>query len=392
MMRALAVCILLASALVGSANARKLGGAPIIPISVVTAEGQTASVVSLGWQPVANAAEYFVYRDGRFVGAATAASLSFTDVRLSPNTTYIYDVYAHLGHNTLVYGGRTTATTIAGSPVTLVENFEAYTALDTASLGAGWFKAAQVTTDISVTTEQSRVPGGKSVKFDFPYSHWASGSSNHLRTQISLSQGTAPLFTAGESTLGTVFWVGFSTYLDPCCWQADTVNNNELIWQWHGQNRSPGNWSPPVALYINEAVQDISINQGDGTTNYACASLTPPGPTKILIGSSMPVADDLGKWVDWVLRINFDFTSGSVDVWKDGVLVASYTGRTIYHCDDEQEPLQGPYFGGVGPYKWGWGSYPTNVSRRLMYMDEIRIGDSTATCADVKPTGSPDCE
>jgi hypothetical protein len=104
----------------------------------------------------------------------------------------------------------------------------------------------------------------------------------------------------------------------------------------------------------------------------------------------MSLNADKGKWVDWVLETNFNYSNGFVKVWKNGVKIADYTGSTIYRMTG-QTNQDGPWFN-VGPYKWGWGNHPTQVTNRTMYADEIRQADNTASCSDVNPTDATLCD
>ncbi|HXA62941.1 MAG TPA: hypothetical protein VNW94_27670 [Streptosporangiaceae bacterium] len=58
--------------------------------------GQT--MVSLHWRPVATAAGYVVYRDGKSIGETTGTS--FDDTRLPPGTPHVWTVTAVDAHNT----------------------------------------------------------------------------------------------------------------------------------------------------------------------------------------------------------------------------------------------------------------------------------------------------
>jgi len=60
----------------------------------VSASGATASSMALGWNSVAGADGYHVYRNGNKVNALTVYGTSYTDTGLSASTTYQWTVRA----------------------------------------------------------------------------------------------------------------------------------------------------------------------------------------------------------------------------------------------------------------------------------------------------------
>jgi hypothetical protein len=352
--------------------------------SGITAQAQSKSVISLGWMTFGHRPKsYYIYRDGRKVGVATAESQNFQDRNLLPKTTYNYDIYADLGGNGFLWGGRTAATTLAASPLYSVTTFEQDVTVASADLG-GWTKIAKDKTKISATTERARA-GHKSVKFTFLYSDWAAFPTAHERTQITNGVGNVSIFQ--RSTIGKDYWVGFSTFLDES-WQPDNDQNQDSIWQFHGESLSPGNWTSPLGNWYLGSKAGIAF-KGHPTNIYDCATFTGPTPAGYTL-YTYDITHDIGRWVDWVIKANFAYTHGTIDVWRNGVHVVSFSGSTLYHCNN-QKLDRGPYFGPVGPYKWNWGVVPTLVRTRVMYMDEIRIGGPSATCAEVKPEGAQPC-
>lgn len=366
-----------------------LGRAPRVAATIISAESLSSTTISLGWPAFGvSTVQYQVFRNGRMVRRAGLAGQNFVETGLAAATTYTYDVYADNGKNVLTWGGRATATTLAASPLYTLTTFEEDATDATATIG-GWGKIATNTSRISASTEQSRA-GGKSVKFDFRYAEWGNNSTQN-RTQITLGSvgGGAPLSPIfHQTTLGQDYWAGFSTFLDES-WIPDNGINQELIWQFHGDSASPGNWTPPLSYSTLGPTGFLQV-KGHASNVYGCAAFTGSAPPNAHQYTE-DYTSDIGRWVDWVIRVNFNFTNGKVDVWKNGVHIVDFTGPTIYHCDNETL-TDGPYFGAVGPYKWDWGNVATDVTSRVMFMDEIRLGGPTATYDDVKPTGSADAE
>lgn len=87
-----------------------------------------------------------------------------------------------------------------------------------------------------------------------------------------------------------------------------------------------------------------------------------------------------GKWTDFVVHAKWSYKSdGFIHVWKDGQLVFSRTGSVYYNLPT------GPFFK-IGIYK-GDPEWPGsgNISKRVVYFDEIRTGDKNARYKDVAP-------
>lgn len=343
--------------------------------------GFSPSSISLGWSPSTDnvgIGGYIIYRNGNPVGYASSTALSFVDTGLATSTGYSYQIFAFdTSGNQSVAGSNTiTASTTAASLI-LQSTFEEDYPLNTAQIG-GWAKyGPNVDADV-VTTEKSRA-GSKAVKFVFNYSDWQPTNTNYFqRAQISQANNIT-------LTLGSTYWTGVSTYI-PTTWQDDYPSNAELIWQYHGSTNGPAcGSSPSFALYLDGNTENLNVR---GATSTVYNGNTAPSSKTI---GSFSLDADKGKWVDWVMKTNFSYTNGSIQVWKNGVLVANYSGPNTYHSGGCQTTDIGPWFN-VGVYKWDWGNLATQVTNRTMYADEIRQADSTASCSIVNPTGALICD
>ncbi|QMU29615.1 heparin lyase I family protein [Adhaeribacter radiodurans] len=79
-----------------------------------------------------------------------------------------------------------------------------------------------------------------------------------------------------------------------------------------------------------------------------------------------------------VYHINFSHESdGVLEVWKNGIKVINYKGPNSYN--DKRLP----YFK-AGIYKRRW----YKIEKRVVYVDEVRVGTKKATYKDVAPSGS----
>lgn len=79
-----------------------------------------------------------------------------------------------------------------------------------------------------------------------------------------------------------------------------------------------------------------------------------------------------------VYHIKFSHKSdGKLEVWKNGIKVINYKGPNSYN------DKYFPYFK-AGIYKRKW----YKISKRVVYLDEVRVGNKKATYKDVAPSGS----
>jgi hypothetical protein len=166
-------------------------------------------------------------------------------------------------------------------------------------------------------------------------------------------------------------WYGFSQYF-PDSYTFDS--SGEVITQWHDQSdagesvdRSPSNaiissdgrlkW---MLRWDADAIMDSGFT--DGTIYIDLGTI----PKK--------------KWIDWVVHIKYSHTNtGILEVWMDGEKVIDRQNMPNAYND-----VSYPYLK-FGLYKWSWGNSTTN---RVMYFDEVRVGDENSSYDEVKPSGS----
>jgi hypothetical protein len=140
------------------------------------------------------------------------------------------------------------------------------------------------------------------------------------------------------------YWIGFSIYL-PEGWRAPHAM--EILAQIH-RKPDPGvtNTQPPFALYSGSGLWKVT-SQGWGDKEDWFLNC---------------IYDDVGRWVDFVVHYKPSFTStGVLQVWKDGALVADRKGPNT------AEDRLGPYFK-LGIYK---GRY--KAPEKTVYHDNFRV-------------------
>lgn len=178
------------------------------------------------------------------------------------------------------------------------------------------------------------------------------------------------------ATMGSEFWYGFSIFI-PSNWLEDTAP--EIITQWHDipDFWSGENWKrPPFTLSINNNTWQLG-NVWD--TKMVTKNNDVTG--KEVLWSS-PLKK--GVWTDWVFHVKWSHKSdGIIEVWQDNMPIVNKHGPNTYN------DLLIPYLK-VGPYKYPWkkGKPTSIVNERVIYFDEVRIGNANASYEDVAPTQS----
>jgi len=206
-----------------------------------------------------------------------------------------------------------------------------------------------------VIKKHEQVAGRFEIKKDDP-KIWGS-----TRAEMSQAQGTAK----------SEGWYGFSQYFPDSYVSDDT---EEVVGQWHDQSddgehvaRSPSNalitGSDRIKWMIRwdeDRIMDSGYSDG---TIYIDLGKIPKN-----------------KWIDWVVHIKFAHdNTGVLEVWKDGEKVINRQNMPNSYNDESYPYLK------FGVYKWKWG---TVSSPRVIYYDEVRIGNENSNFNDVNPSGN----
>ncbi len=149
-------------------------------------------------------------------------------------------------------------------------------------------------------------------------------------------------------------WYGASYYL-PNDYVSDAAP--EIITQWHTNVGSP-----PLAVWTQNGKWNMT-RFGNKITSLGTYTKN--------------------KWTDFVYHVKWSKgTDGLIEVWKDGVKVFTYNGANMLST-----ATYGAYMR-TGLYKWPWNPTSKIVSsttQRVMYVDDVRIGNQSATYYDVAP-------
>ena len=180
-------------------------------------------------------------------------------------------------------------------------------------------------------------------------------SNNGTRAEIS--------FPKPDDKSNLERWYAFALYFPTDGYQADSID--EVICQWHqGGKATP-------ALCIRTKNDRITLR----------IKSTLQSKEKVELG-----AIEKDVWHYYVIHVKHSAgDDGLVEIWRDGASIAQSTGANMYD-------LSGGVFHApawkLGIYKSSWNkSKTTNTSKRVLYFDEIKLGDEQAKFADmmVKP-------
>ena len=207
-------------------------------------------------------------------------------------------------------------------------------------------KQAATSYGITASTEQV-FNGTKSVRFELrdtdPESH--SGTRAEIAT---------PNATTND------LWYSYALYIPAAQYKPEA--DDEIITQWHGG----GSATPALCVRTKSDHMYLRIM----------------GDTWVDLG-----AIDHDKWHAYVYHMKHSSGSdGLIQIWRDGVKIMDRSGQNMYSLSlgsDYHLPQWK-----VGVYKSDWNdSKTTSTNLRVLYMDDIKYGNGTATYELMAPSG-----
>ena len=159
-------------------------------------------------------------------------------------------------------------------------------------------------------------------------------------------------YSKGETNPYVERWYGMSIYL-PGDYATDPAP--EIVTQWQAYTAHP-----PLAVWTQKGEWRI-VQFGKTITSIG--------------------AYEKNKWTDFVFHVKWSAGSdGLVEVWKNGVKIYTRTGANI------ASGLTTGVYMRTGIYKWPWKTWTTSTTtKRIVYIDDVRIGNAYATYNDVVP-------
>ncbi|WP_160166665.1 polysaccharide lyase [Arcticibacter svalbardensis] len=168
-------------------------------------------------------------------------------------------------------------------------------------------------------------------------------------------------------------WYGFTIFF-PDSYILD--NEPESVMQLHDYPDFDlgENWrSPPISLQTRNGHLYLVI-----LWSRTIVNTSPEGKKEIDLGLYHKKS-----WNDIVFHIIPSWENdGIIEVWKNSKFITQYKGPNVYN------DRIGTYFK-LGLYKWTWmlkkEKKMVGINKRIIYYDEVRIGDNKASYKDVAP-------
>lgn len=210
-------------------------------------------------------------------------------------------------------------------------------------------------------TKEVRRAGKQAMRFSWTPSQ-VDGTNPSLHSELAMEA-----LPVGD----TERWYGYSAFMP----SASMANDNQtvIVSQWHGHpDQGFEDSVPPMA---------ISVEPGNKLQLVYRASNV--AITKPLQHPTSQVIMDLGtaifdQWVDYVVHVKWDPTgyTGQLQIWQNGVQIVNKQNIQIGYLQ-QRKP-----FWKIGLYAWTGKSV---YSEKVIYYDEARIGDASASYEAVMP-------
>jgi Polysaccharide lyase len=201
--------------------------------------------------------------------------------------------------------------------------------------------------------------GNKSVRFEIRKDQPLVGSSQRVRSEVTIVRGTEfPGFTKEA-------WYSFAIYFPAVGFESD--DTRDCINQWF----EDGSDETTIRAEKDQAFLEVTPEAGS-TTLYKYdlfgTSKTTSTPT-----SFTKIPKD--EWHEFVFHfIHSTGSDGLIEVWRDGVKIHTINGRNMH--------LKLPKWK-IGLYKSSFLSKTSARDSRVLYFDNVRVGGANATFADM---------
>ncbi|MDQ4140937.1 MAG: polysaccharide lyase [Bacteroidota bacterium] len=171
-------------------------------------------------------------------------------------------------------------------------------------------------------------------------------------------------------------WFGFSMRV-PEDWRViENTKSLDIFFQIHDRPDECESYrTPPLSMFISKNMFQANILSD---SNPCTKGVTPKGSgttSKTVLNTPLIK----GSWVDWVIHVKWSYKNdGLLEIWHNGKKVTTYRGPIGYNDKNSMYLKMGLYHIGNGD------SWPDGLKRRVLYLDEIRMGGPKANYSDVK--------
>ncbi|MGV3502237.1 MAG: polysaccharide lyase [Adhaeribacter sp.] len=174
------------------------------------------------------------------------------------------------------------------------------------------------------------------------------------------SNGTRAEMSVIKDKVQKEMWYSFAVYLPSADFAYDS--KKEILSQWH----QSGGTSPPSYLLIQKDRWSYEVaNKMDSHVKFDLGA----------------VAKDV--WNQFTFHyITSNGSDGLVEIWHNGTKVLTHKGGNMYNLSNLPKWK-------LGVYKWDWnGSGTTDVKKRVLFYDNVRVGTANATLAEMSARGT----
>ena len=188
-----------------------------------------------------------------------------------------------------------------------------------------------------------------------------------------ISKGTRAEVTVVKDAVQKEMWYAFAAYFPSDGYAYDT--QGEIISQWHQlPDTHLGEKPQSPATYLSTRKDRFILDTGFNKDRVA-AEVNQDSRRTLDLG---PVTKD--TWHEFVFHLVHAYKAdGLIEVWHNGTQVISLRGGNMYN--NQAMPKWK-----LGIYKWKWNqNRSTDTRKRIVYYDNIRVGDAQATLAQMSP-------
>lgn len=203
--------------------------------------------------------------------------------------------------------------------------------------------------------KQTTTTYGITISKDKHYSGYQSARFELRDTDPMNNSGTRAEITF-PTTTNLNRWYSYALLFDSANYKKDA--SDEVITQWH----QGGGKTPALCLRSKNDRLYLRIM----------------GTTWIDLGLI-----DKNKWHSYVMHVvHSSASTGLIELWRDGTKILSRKGQNMYAVTGDIKPPNLK----LGIYKSAWNySETTATNKRVLYFDEIKIGNEKATLTEMMP-------
>jgi hypothetical protein len=196
-------------------------------------------------------------------------------------------------------------------------------------------------------------------------------------TDPMISSGTRSEVTIVKDAIKKEMWYSFAAFFPADDFAMDS--GDEIISQWHqapDSHLGEDSQSPATHLVIKN---DRFILDTGYNNKRISNEVIPESREKIDLGL---VTKD--RWHQFVFHFIHSYEAdGLIEIWHNGKKILTHTGGNMYNNEDMPKWK-------LGIYKWKWNGHETTDTRkRVLYFDNIKVGDKQVSLKDMAPDNNP---